>query len=217
MILDTSYFFDLKEQLGKLPEEYFQQTGKSLESIMKDKSTLEILWMKYQKNIQEYGYTPEFSCLDALLDVLKIQIQASPVEMVEDGMKASQVPASERFPMKFPLPPEQEEALRKACAANPSLHYVWEEDGSFVKTSSIEALWEYFKHGNWCVKSGILYGELAFVCVTPRDWWTLKWMDGAFISFESCDMTYIAEKSMLEEFSTFITHLTKTEVHPKKA
>lgn len=216
MILETSYLFDLKEQLDHLPEEYFHQIGTSLDSIIKDKKTLENLWMKYQKNIQEYGYTPEFSCLDALLDVVKISIRASETERIEDETKASCIPVSQKNSTKHAISPEKEEALRKVCDTNPRLVMVWEEEYSFIEISCIETLWKYYKQGNWCVKSGILYGELAFVCVTPRDWWTLKWMNGAFIPFESCDMTHIAERSTLEEFLMFITHLSKTKVYPKK-
>lgn len=52
----------------------------------------------------------------------------------------------------------------------------------------MEELRGFFAHGNWALRQGIVYEDLAFVQQVDGgdEWWTLKRTDSGWLAFESC-------------------------------
>lgn len=64
--------------------------------------------------------------------------------------------------------------------------YPWQDDPyleeypyEFAKAGSVEELRGFFAHGNWALRQGIVYEDLAFVQQVDGgdEWWTLKRTD----------------------------------------
>ena len=100
----------------------------------------------------------------------------------------------------------EKESLIAKCQENGWLRrggYEWQDDPymeeypySFVRTESMEDLREFFAHGNWAIRQGILYHDLAFIQQVNGDdeWWTLKRLgDGGWLAFESWTFGGISE------------------------
>lgn len=81
--------------------------------------------------------------------------------------------------------------------------YPWQDDPyleeypyEFVKTSSVEELRGFFAHGNWTLRQGIVYEDLAFVQQVDGgdEWWTLKRTDSGWLDFESWSFGRIVQE-----------------------
>jgi hypothetical protein len=74
----------------------------------------------------------------------------------------------------------------------------WSEDYeySFVKTDEIDVLRSYFEYGNWSIRQGILYKDLAFINQVNGgdEWWTLKKFDNEWLDFESISCGFIIRR-----------------------
>lgn len=107
-------------------------------------------------------------------------------------------------------------ALTEACQRNGWLKsggYPWQDDPfleeypySFSETGSVEALSGFFRDGNWSLRQGIVYKDLAFINQVDGgdEWWTLKNAgDRGWLDFESISCGRIAERDP-EEFANLI-------------
>ncbi len=72
--------------------------------------------------------------------------------------------------------------------------YPWQDDPyleeypyQFAMADSVEELRGFFAHGNWALRQGIVYEDLAFVQQVDGgdEWWTLKRDGSGWIDFES--------------------------------
>lgn len=91
MIMRQDYLEDLKEQLVRLPQEYFRLTR---EQIMEDKNGMEKLWIIYQKDIEDYACDPEYACQDALLEVYGIPMNS--IDAITNTMLAQWISVEQR-------------------------------------------------------------------------------------------------------------------------
>lgn len=90
--------------------------------------------------------------------------------------------------------------------------YAWQDDPyleeypySFVAAKDIQELSDYFACGNWALRQGIVYRDLAFVQQVDGgdEWWTLKQTDGGWMDFESISCGRIARRDP-EEFANLV-------------
>ena len=81
--------------------------------------------------------------------------------------------------------------------------YPWQDDPyleeypyEFAKAGSVEELRGFFAHGNWALRQGIVYEDLAFVQQVDGgdEWWTLKRDGDAWTGFESWSFGAIAQE-----------------------
>ena len=86
--------------------------------------------------------------------------------------------------------------------------YPWQDDPyleeypyEFAKASNVEELRGFFAHGNWALRQGIVYEDLAFVQQVDGgdEWWTLKRTDSGWLAFESWSFGRIVQEP--ERFS----------------
>ena len=86
--------------------------------------------------------------------------------------------------------------------------YPWQDDPyleeypyEFAKAGSVEELRGFFAHGNWALRQGIVYEDLAFVQQVDGgdEWWTLKRTDSGWLAFESWSFGRIVQEP--ERFS----------------
>jgi len=79
---------------------------------------------------------------------------------------------------------------------------------SFHRCSSLEELKNKFLQGNWSIRQGFLYENLAFINQVNGgdEWWTLKEFDDKLFDFESITFNYIIRNN---EFEGFIERLLK--------
>lgn len=93
---------------------------------------------------------------------------------------------------------ETRRQLINVCQHNPWLKYggiPFEDDPyfeldspfSFWQTESIDALEAFFAHGNWAIRNGVVFHDLAFINQVNGgdEWLTLKRFDGGWLDFES--------------------------------
>ena len=103
-------------------------------------------------------------------------------------------------------------ALTEACQRNGWLKsggYPWQDDPfleeypySFSETGSVEALADFFRDGNWSLRQGIVYKDLAFINQVDGgdEWWTHKNAgDRGWLDFESISCGRIAERDRPKE------------------
>lgn len=101
-----------------------------------------------------------------------------------------------------PLTEEEQKVLEAKCQENGWLKrggYPWQDDPyleeypySFDRCFSMEDLRDFFRQGNWAIREGVVYGDLAFIQQVDGgdEWWTLKkdesgnWHDFESISFK---------------------------------
>lgn len=118
-------------------------------------------------------------------------------------------------------PPEIHAALVAKCQKNAWLRYggiPFEDDPcleadspySFWQTADIAALEAYFAYGNWAIRNGIVYHDLAFINQVNGgdEWWTLKRFNGEWRAFESITFGGIIKRG---EFTDFIARLERAE------
>lgn len=81
--------------------------------------------------------------------------------------------------------------------------YAWQDDPyleeypyDFVQAESVEDLREFFVQGNWALRQGIVYKDLAFVQQLDGgdEWWTLKRTDSGWLDFESWSFGRIVQE-----------------------
>lgn len=101
---------------------------------------------------------------------------------------------------------EERESLVNKCQENGWLKrggYDWQDDPymeeypySFVRTESLDDLRQFFSHGNWAIRQGILYHDLAFVQQVNGgdEWWTLKQTEDGWLAFESWSFELISDE-----------------------
>jgi hypothetical protein len=72
--------------------------------------------------------------------------------------------------------------------------YDWQDDPyledypyAFCRAASVDDLSVFFEHGNWSIRQGIVYEDLAFINQVDGgdEWWTLKRTDEGWMEFES--------------------------------
>lgn len=125
----------------------------------------------------------------------------------------------------FPALSETESAkLTEMCQRNGWLRrggYMWQDDPflpewdfpyNYIKASDVEGLTDYFEHGNWAIRSGIVYKDLAFIQQDGGDeWWTLKRGGEDWVPFESVSCGMIIEDSR-ERFYDYIRNMRAATV-----
>lgn len=124
----------------------------------------------------------------------------------------------------FPSLNEAESAkLTEVCQQNGWLRrggYAWQDDPfleeypySYIEASDIEGLTDYFEHGNWALRSGIVYEDLAFIQQDDGgdEWWTLKRDGDGWVPFESVSCGMIIEDSR-ERFYGYVRNMRAATV-----
>ncbi|MFI3255267.1 MAG: DUF3846 domain-containing protein [Eubacteriales bacterium] len=113
---------------------------------------------------------------------------------------------------------KQEQEIIQACQSNAWLSD-WQEytpldyDYGFKEFESPEALKEFFEDGNWSIRTGAIFGDLAFVQQVNGgdEWLTLKKEEGQYRSFESMSFESILRREGATEFYELLNQLqTKT-------
>lgn len=110
-----------------------------------------------------------------------------------------------------PATPEEQRALFDKCQENGWIKvggYDWQDDPwleeypfEFSRANTIQDLSEFFAHGNWAIRQGALFGDLAFVQQVNGgdEWWTLKRLPGeGWLAFESVSFAHILKESHSE-------------------
>lgn len=103
-----------------------------------------------------------------------------------------------------PATQEEHDSLVEKCQKNGWLKrggFDWQDDPwleeypyDFSRAPSIKDLADFFSNGNWAIRQGVLFGDLAFIQQVNGgdEWWTLKRCpDGSWLDFESYTMNYI--------------------------
>lgn len=84
--------------------------------------------------------------------------------------------------------------------------------------NSLQRLYAFFEHGNWCLGTGVIHKNLAFIQQDDGgdEWLTMKqWPDGEMFSFESVSFRGMildwrnTRKSGITEFGKYIRRLSK--------
>lgn len=98
---------------------------------------------------------------------------------------------------KNSLSSEECETFIEKCQHNGWLMrggYDWQDDPyleeypyEFARLGNLDDLREYFSYGNWAIRQGVTYKDLAFIQQVNGgdEWWTLKQVDDGWMSFES--------------------------------
>ena len=88
------------------------------------------------------------------------------------------------------------------------LYFEMDSPFSFVRTNDLKTLREYFAHGNWSIRSGIVYRDLAFINQVNGgdEWWTLKRFDGKWVAFESITFRRVIKSGV---FGTLMRNLKR--------
>lgn len=104
-----------------------------------------------------------------------------------------------------------QESLAAKCQKNGWLRaggYAWQDDPyledypyDIREASSMEELRSFFRRGNWAIRQGVVYRDLAFVQQVDGgdEWWTLKRTDSGWLAFESWSFGRIVQEP--ERFS----------------
>lgn len=99
------------------------------------------------------------------------------------------------------------EKLEKKCQENGWLMrggYDWQDDPyleeypyEFRTASDMESLTSFFEHGNWAIRQGIVFDDLAFIQQVNGgdEWWTLKRAGDEWVDFESVSCEHIIAHS----------------------
>ena len=104
-----------------------------------------------------------------------------------------------------PVDEETASALTDKCQENGWLRiggYDWQDDPfmeeypyEFASLGSIEELREFAQHGNWAIRQGVVYGDLAFIQQVNGgdEFWTLKRDGDSWMDFESVSLGHMAK------------------------
>ena len=91
--------------------------------------------------------------------------------------------------------------------------YDWQDDPfleeypyEFSRIDGIDALREYFERGNWAIRQGVVFDDLAFVNQVNGgdEWWTLKRDGEGWLAFESTSFAYLIEAKGRDAFDTLV-------------
>lgn len=103
-----------------------------------------------------------------------------------------------------PVTAEEQESLEAICQENGWLKrggYDWQDDPyleeypyEFDRCFSLKDLSDFFKAGNWAIRQGVVYGDLAFIQQVDGgdEWWALKQDGETWVPFESIGFKRIA-------------------------
>ena len=92
--------------------------------------------------------------------------------------------------------------------------YDWQDDPfledypyEFGKAEKLEELRDFFAHGNWAIRQGIVFDDLAFVQQDNGgdEWWTLKRTPDGWLDFESFSFRWANEDP--QAFNRVITSM----------
>lgn len=104
-----------------------------------------------------------------------------------------------------PVTAEEQESLEAMCQKNGWLKrggYDWQDDPyleeypyEFDRCFSMDDLCDFFRAGNWAIRQGVVYGDLAFIQQINGgdEWWTLKQDGDSWVPFESVSFQAIAK------------------------
>lgn len=116
-----------------------------------------------------------------------------------------------------PIADEAKRTLIEKCQENGWLMrggYAWQDDPyledypyEFAQVRDIDTLRHFFAHGNWAIRQGVVYDDLAFVQQVDGgdEWWTLKKTEDGYLDFESISFRFFTKDE--HEFSRFITSM----------
>ncbi len=102
---------------------------------------------------------------------------------------------------------KERESLIQKCQENDWLRedgLPWQEDAyleeypyEFARLDTIEDLKAYFEYGNWAIRQGVVYKDLAFIQQEDGgdEWWVLKRLDNDWLHFESASFCYMAKRN----------------------
>ena len=119
-------------------------------------------------------------------------------------------------PRSKPLDEETREQLVSKCQENGWLKvggYDWQDDPfleeypyEFMRIDDIDALREHFGRGNWAIRQGVVFDDLAFINQSNGgdEWWTLKRDGEGWVAFESTSFAYIIEAKGRAAFETLV-------------
>lgn len=127
--------------------------------------------------------------------------------------------------MKLPtVEKEVAKVLERMCQAN-----IWFKRGGamfvddpiseldynyhFCEATTFTQLETFFKHGNWAIRQGIVFGDLAFVNQVNGgdEWWTLKRFDDDWYQFESITFLPIIERGEFKEYVASLLLLSQDD------
>lgn len=117
---------------------------------------------------------------------------------------------TENRPVYAPATDAETKELTSACQRNGWLMrggYDWQDDPyledypyEFCRAESIEDLTAFMAQGNWAIRQGILYEDLAFINQVNGgdEWWALKRTDDGWLGFESASCALVIERDPAE-------------------
>lgn len=104
-----------------------------------------------------------------------------------------------------PVTDKEQNALYEKCQENAWLKrggIPWQDDPymeeypyEFDRCFSMDDLQDFFKSGNWAIRQGVIYGDLAFIQQDNGgdEWWALKQdADESWVAFDSLRLSSIA-------------------------
>lgn len=110
----------------------------------------------------------------------------------------------------------EHDGLVEKCQENGWLKvggYDWQDDPfleeypyEFSRIDDIDALREYFERGNWAIRQGVVFDDLAFVNQVNGgdEWWTLKRDGEGWLAFESTSFACLIEAKGRDAFDTLV-------------
>ena len=106
-----------------------------------------------------------------------------------------------------PVDSQTAKQLEDKCQENGWLMrggYDWQDDPyleeypyEFCTASDMESLTSFFEHGNWAIRQGVVFDDLAFIQQVNGgdEWWTLKRDGDGWVDFESVSCGHIIAHS----------------------
>lgn len=114
------------------------------------------------------------------------------------------------------------ESLITACAKRirpgpdeyPAHDFPW----GISEVGSIDELMDNFRFGNWTVRTGFIWNDLAFVeqVSGANEWLALKLDEGEWKSFDSISFYHMLEHRGTDDCREYLEHLAKTPWHDLK-
>lgn len=91
--------------------------------------------------------------------------------------------------------------------------YAWQDDPyleqypyAFARAKSLDELTSFMEHGNWSIRQGIVFDDLAFIQQVDGgdEWWTLKRTDNGWMPFENTSAGFIIERDGVDAFTHMV-------------
>lgn len=117
---------------------------------------------------------------------------------------------SDSAPVYAPLSSRETDELVEMCQRNSWLcqggcdrqddPYMEDYPYEFCRANTIEDLTSFMAQGNWAIRQGIVYEDLAFINQINGgdEWWTLKRTDDGWLGFESASCGLVIERDPAE-------------------